>query len=176
MRITVFARLLVKFVSWALGIFPPNLIFPAYRRTKTLNDILAPSQFLGERRFDPAKEEMKGWWWQWHGWCLKGLFDRYILFCNFLLWLFNWRERNVHKYLTNHKPQSIPFISSENKVWWSIALTASSPEQFRLFGKVHVFISLSAILIIAESTQFWKQSFTSASFQWTKIISVITNM
>ena len=56
---------------------------------------------------------MKGWWWQWHGWCLKGLFDRYILFCNFLLWLFNWRERNVKLSLVDVKELLVALDSGQ---------------------------------------------------------------
>ncbi|WP_284128490.1 hypothetical protein, partial [Klebsiella pneumoniae] len=43
-----------------MDIFPSKSIFPAYRRTKNLKDILAPSKFRGDRRLDQAQKEMGG--------------------------------------------------------------------------------------------------------------------
>ena len=43
-----------------LEIFPSKSIFPAYRRTKNLNDILAPSKFGGDGEINQAGREMGG--------------------------------------------------------------------------------------------------------------------
>ena len=43
-----------------LEIFPSKLMFPAYRRTKNLKDILAPSKFCGDRGVDQAESETRG--------------------------------------------------------------------------------------------------------------------
>ena len=43
-----------------LEIFPSKSIFPAYRRTKNLKDILAPSKFCGNRGVDQAESETRG--------------------------------------------------------------------------------------------------------------------
>ena len=43
-----------------LEIFPSKSIFPAYRRTKNLKDILAPSKFRGDNGANQAENEMGG--------------------------------------------------------------------------------------------------------------------
>ena len=43
-----------------LEIFPAKSIFPAYRRTKNLKDILAPSKFGGDGEINQAGREMEG--------------------------------------------------------------------------------------------------------------------
>ena len=43
-----------------LEIFPSKSIFPAYRRTKNLKDILAPSKFCENRGVDQAESETRG--------------------------------------------------------------------------------------------------------------------
>ena len=43
-----------------LEIFPSKSIFPAYRRTKNLKDILAPSKFGGDGEINQAGREMEG--------------------------------------------------------------------------------------------------------------------
>ena len=50
-----------------LEIFPSKSIFPAYRRTKNLKDILAPSKFCGNRGVDQAESETRG--------CFNALLD-----------------------------------------------------------------------------------------------------
>ena len=40
--------------------FPSKSIFPAYRRTKNLKDILSPSKFCGDRGVNQAEREMGG--------------------------------------------------------------------------------------------------------------------
>ena len=43
-----------------IEIFPSKSIFPAYRRTKNLKDILAPSKFRGDNGANQAEKEMGG--------------------------------------------------------------------------------------------------------------------
>ena len=43
-----------------LEVFPSKSIFPAYRRTKNLKDILAPSKFCRDSGVNQAEREMAG--------------------------------------------------------------------------------------------------------------------